>query len=69
MKCAKFGRALHGMTFSGDTVNITVNINFPGPPDEYLVTGTSSLNSAEIRMVHLTPRRGAELVTKIFHHW
>jgi hypothetical protein len=39
------GGALDGTPFSGDTVNITVNRNLPGPLDEYLVTGTSSTDS------------------------
>ena len=39
--------------YIADTLNITVNNNFPGPLDEYLVTGTSSTDSAltiEIRL-------------------
>lgn len=36
------GGALDGVTFTADTLNITVNNDFPGPLDEYLVTGTSS---------------------------
>jgi hypothetical protein len=47
------GGTLDGLPFLGDTLNITVNNNFPGPLDEYLVTGTSSVDSAlfiELRM-------------------
>jgi hypothetical protein len=39
--------------YIADTLNITVNNNFPGPLDEYLVTGTSSTDSMlsiEIRL-------------------
>ena len=39
--------------YIADTLNITVNNNFPGPLDEYLVTGTSgtdSMMSIEIRL-------------------
>jgi hypothetical protein len=32
--------------YIGDKLNITVNNNFPGPLDEYLVTGSSSTDSA-----------------------
>jgi hypothetical protein len=32
--------------YVADTLNITVNNDFPGPLDEYLVTGTSSIDSA-----------------------
>jgi len=43
--------------YSANALNITVNNNFPGPLDEYLVTGTSSLDSAlsiELRMDDIT---------------
>jgi hypothetical protein len=39
--------------YIADMLNITVNNNFPGPLDEYLVTGTSSTDSTlsiEIRL-------------------
>ena len=36
------GGALDGVPFNGDTLNLTVNNDFPGPLDQYLVTGTSS---------------------------
>jgi len=37
--------ALEGATFTGDSLNITVNNDFPGPLDQYLVTGTSTTHS------------------------
>jgi PEP-CTERM motif len=43
--------------YIADTLNIAVNNNFPGPLDEYLVTGTSSTESflsIEIRLDDLT---------------
>jgi hypothetical protein len=43
--------------YIADRLNITVNNNFPGPLDEYLVTGTSPNNSAlsiEIRLDDFT---------------
>ena len=43
--------------YIADRLNITVNNNFPGPLDEYLVTGTSSTNnmlSIEIRLDDFT---------------
>ena len=43
--------------YTADTLNITVNNDFPGPLDEYLVTGTSStdsLLSIEIRLDDFT---------------
>jgi hypothetical protein len=40
------GGTLDGVPFLGDTLNITVNNDFPGPVDEYLVTSTSSVDSA-----------------------
>jgi hypothetical protein len=43
--------------YIADTLNITVNNNFPGPLDEYLVTGTSSTDSMlsiEIRLDDLS---------------
>jgi hypothetical protein len=36
------GGALDGIIFGGDTLSITVNNDFGGPLDQYLVTGTSS---------------------------
>ena len=36
------GGALDGVPFAGESLNITVENDFPGPLDEYLVTGTSS---------------------------
>jgi hypothetical protein len=39
------GGALDGMRFTADALNITVENDFPGPLDEYLVTGTSSADS------------------------
>lgn len=38
------GGALDGIPFVADNLNITVNNDFPGPLDQYLVTGTSTLN-------------------------
>jgi hypothetical protein len=43
--------------YIADTLNITVNNNFPGPLDEYLATGTSSTDSMlsiEIRLDDLS---------------
>jgi hypothetical protein len=43
--------------YIADTLNITVNNDFPGPLDEYLVTGTSSTDSMlsiEIRLDDFT---------------
>jgi hypothetical protein len=43
--------------YNADALNITVNNNFPGPLDEYLVTGTSSTDpmlSIEIRLDDFT---------------
>jgi hypothetical protein len=40
------GGALDGVPFAADTLNITVNNDFPGPLDQYLVTGMSSVDSA-----------------------
>ena len=39
------GGTLDGVLFSADTVNITINNDFPGPLDQYLVTGTSTTDS------------------------
>jgi hypothetical protein len=36
------GGALDGVPFVADMLNISVNNDFPGPLDQYLVTGTSS---------------------------
>jgi hypothetical protein len=36
---------LDGSAFVGDTLNISINNDFPGPVDQYLVTGTSSTDS------------------------
>jgi hypothetical protein len=36
---------LDGSAFVGDTLNISINNDLPGPLDQYLVTGTSSTDS------------------------